>query len=126
MTKEEIKNIRKDLGLTQQMMAERLGVDIKTVRNYEKLGNIPKSKEAIFLSLKDMSFSKNSPASIIIRDSNTENKGNSSDLSEIITELKLIIKDKNKTIETLSEELKEKTFQINHLLTIIENMVNGK
>ena len=141
MTKEEIKNIRKTLGLTQQLMAERVGVDIKKIRNYEKTGNIPKSKEAILLNLyKECSF-KNSNISPTIKGDNNpiiigEHNTNGSNLTDVITELKNVIQDKDKTItdkdkiiadkdktiDTLREELKEKTNQINTLLNIVQSM----
>ena len=47
----DIKKIRKELGLTQVELAKRLGVDTKTVQNWEYGSNIPKSKHAILRNL---------------------------------------------------------------------------
>lgn len=47
----DIKKIRKELGLTQVELAKRLGVDTKTVQNWEYGSNIPKSKHAILRDL---------------------------------------------------------------------------
>lgn len=51
MNEIDIKKIRKDLGLTQVEMAKKLGVDTKTVQNWEYGSNIPKSKHAILREL---------------------------------------------------------------------------
>jgi len=42
-----IKNYRKKHNLTQEDLAEIIGVSFRTVQNYEAGGNIPKSKHAI-------------------------------------------------------------------------------
>ena len=43
----DIKGIRKKLGLTQAELAKRLGVDPKTVQNWEYGKKIPESKHGI-------------------------------------------------------------------------------
>lgn len=53
MNKLEFKEIRQKLGLTQKEMAEKLGVSINTIQNYEKGGVIPASKNKILGSLLD-------------------------------------------------------------------------
>lgn len=35
MTKEEIKDLRKELGITQQELADRLGLTVDTIRSWE-------------------------------------------------------------------------------------------
>lgn len=47
----DIKEIRKKLGLTQAELAKRLGVDPKTVQNWEYGKKIPESKHGILRSL---------------------------------------------------------------------------
>lgn len=44
MTATELKNTRKTLGLTQENLAERMGVTVRTIKNYEKGELIPESK----------------------------------------------------------------------------------
>lgn len=109
MTKEEVKNIRKELGFTQQMMAERVGVDIKTIRNYEKIGNIPKTKEAIFLNLKKASSYKEPGIVSVEFDSKSVADSN---LRSLIGILKTTLVEKDK--------------QIDRLLSIIEQMNKKK
>lgn len=48
MEKEELKNIRNSRGLSQTAFAEKLGVNIRTIQNWEGgQNNIPKSKELL-------------------------------------------------------------------------------
>lgn len=47
----EIKENRKKLGLTQQELADKLGVSLKTVSNYEKGEVIPDSKKALLRNI---------------------------------------------------------------------------
>lgn len=52
MTAKEIKEIRDSLGLSQEALAERVGVHTRTIQNWESGGKIPKSKDAILCSLR--------------------------------------------------------------------------
>lgn len=54
----EFKEIRHKLGLTQKELAERLGVSVNTIQNYEKGGVIPASKDKILGSLLEDSLLK--------------------------------------------------------------------
>ena len=51
MTAEEIKEIRSRLGLSQEALAEKIGVHARTIQNWESGGKIPKSKDALLCSL---------------------------------------------------------------------------
>ncbi|MCM1440039.1 MAG: helix-turn-helix domain-containing protein [Roseburia sp.] len=51
MTANEIKEIRSQLGLSQEALAERLGVHARTIQNWESGGKIPKSKDALLCGL---------------------------------------------------------------------------
>ncbi len=51
MTDLELKNLRKKLGITQAEMASLVGVDIKTIQNWERGRTIPKSKDGILRNL---------------------------------------------------------------------------
>lgn len=51
MTDLELKELRKKLGLTQADMASLVGVDIKTIQNWERGRKIPKSKDGILRNL---------------------------------------------------------------------------
>lgn len=51
MTDLDIKNFRKKFGLTQSALAKKLGVDIKTVQNWEAGRTIPATKYEIFRNL---------------------------------------------------------------------------
>lgn len=46
----ELKEARKKSGLTQEELALKLGISLKTLSNYENGKPIPKSKHAILLS----------------------------------------------------------------------------
>jgi len=47
----EIKNRRRELGLTQADLAKKLGVSLKTVSNYENGEVIPESKKELLLNI---------------------------------------------------------------------------
>ncbi len=47
----DVKKIRKNLGLTQKQLSEKLGVDIKTVQNWESGKVVPKTKYGLFRNL---------------------------------------------------------------------------
>lgn len=51
MTDLELKELRKKLGLTQVQMAELVGVDVKTIQNWEAGRTIPKTKDGILRGL---------------------------------------------------------------------------
>ena len=51
MTANEVKQIRDILGLSQEALAEKVGVHPRTIQNWESGGKIPKSKDAILCSL---------------------------------------------------------------------------
>lgn len=52
MNAERVKELRALLGLTQKELAEKIGVSLKTITNYETGGVIPDSKQQLLLSLK--------------------------------------------------------------------------
>ena len=68
----DIKKIRKKLGLTQKQLAEMIGVDPKTIQNWEYGKNIPQSKSLILGEL----MGAPSPVNI------TQNSGNITSGSE--------------------------------------------
>ena len=47
----DIKKMRNELGLSQEALAEKIGVHIRTIQNWESGGTIPKSKVDILQSL---------------------------------------------------------------------------
>lgn len=51
MTAKEVKEIRDFLGISQESLAEKVGVHPRTIQNWESGGKIPKSKDAILRSL---------------------------------------------------------------------------
>jgi len=51
MNELDVRKIRKNLGLTQKQLAEKLGVDIKTVQNWESGKVVPKTKYGLFRNL---------------------------------------------------------------------------
>lgn len=51
MTPSEIRILREKLNLTQEELAERIGVSLRTIQNYEAGGIIPKAKVSLFEKL---------------------------------------------------------------------------
>lgn len=56
----DVKNLRKKLNLTQVEFAEFIGVDRRTIINYEQGEPIPKSRQVYFTTLMEEFESKNS------------------------------------------------------------------
>ena len=143
-TKEKkLKEFFKELDLTQEEIAKRLNISQSLVSDYingkKKFGKKSARKWAdefgispLWLYIDD-DIKDNQVINPTIKGDNNpiiigENNTTGSNLSEFISELKLIIRDKeniildkDKTIKLLTEELKERTSQINRLLAILEN-----
>lgn len=54
----EVKNLRKKWGLTQKQLAIAIGVDTKTIQNWEYGQQIPKSKRAILRQIEEKGIAK--------------------------------------------------------------------
>jgi len=91
----EIKNKRKELGLTQADLAKKLGVSLKTVGNYENGEVIPESKLEL---LRNILFEKE----VIILNEPNVTYGEE---KNIIENLKMEIKLKDKIIQLQEEKI---------------------
>lgn len=54
MNAEDVKKLRATLGITQRELAQKLGVSLKTITNYENGGVIPDSKRQLLISLEEL------------------------------------------------------------------------
>lgn len=119
----DIIKIRKDLGKTQQEFAEFLGVDRRTVINYEQGKKIPSSKIKLLGIL--LSNVKGFPSEVKnattqrVSDASLESieslKGEILDLKDHIKTLKDFLEEKNKLAEMYMNEnkmLKEKLLKL--------------
>ena len=61
MTDLELKKLRKDLGLTQAEMAKVVGVDIKTIQNWEGGRKIPRTKYGILRNIQTEGLQQSLP-----------------------------------------------------------------
>lgn len=113
----DIKKIRKELGLTQVELAKRLGVDTKTVQNWEYGSNIPKSKHAILRVLlkNPQMYAGGGDQSNINGDNINGNNVtvNKTDAEKLMDLLKM-----------KEEALVKAQSHIDRLLAIIENLTN--
>lgn len=67
----DVKKIRKNLNISQDKLAEMIGVSLRTIQNYEMGGVIPKSKHAILHSIETGEISADGNISTI----NYEHRG---------------------------------------------------
>ena len=105
----DIKENRKKLGLTQAELAERVGVSLKTISNYENGEVIPESKKALLLKiLSSNKVDKTEESS----EAHTKLSGYSNKIAEKEEEI-------NARLETI-KLLKEKNKDTSHQLKIIE------
>lgn len=54
----DVKRVRQILGLTQKELADKIGVSVNTIQNYEKGGVIPVSRQQMLITLEELAMSK--------------------------------------------------------------------
>lgn len=116
MNEIDIKKIRQELGLTQVELAKKLGVDTKTVQNWEYGSNIPKSKHGLLrsLTLQARNYAGGEQSNIHGDNINGNNVTvNKSDAEKMMDLLKM-----------KEEALAKAQLHIDRLLAIIENLTN--
>lgn len=134
MTNLEFKELRAKLGLTQVEMAKLIGVDVKTVQNWETGRNIPKTKHGI---LRDVAEKNH-----IVLGSQTSILGDNVNGDKITEVRKLEVEeeeistlpskdacDKDRLFALLEQKQKsldELIAQQSRYLSIIENLTNTK
>ena len=126
MNKIDIFKIRQDLGLTQQKFADLLGVDRRTVINYEQGSKIPDSKTKLLeLLLADRKKPKNNIIEERIEIDNTFSIDNLNrevlDLKDHIRTLKEFLEEKSK----LSEMYKNENLSLRDKLSKYEGNIGG-
>lgn len=116
----DLKKIREDLGLTQQGFASYVGVDRRTIVNWESGGKIPNSRIKMLELLKEgaktFSIEEKSPAK-------SENKS-SNDLTREILELKDHIDTLKKFLDeksTISEFYKVENLKLKEEIEALKN-----
>lgn len=57
MDGEDVRGLRKLLDLTQKELADKIGVSINTIQNYEKGGVIPASRQQMLITLEELAIS---------------------------------------------------------------------
>lgn len=115
MTNLELKEFRKKFGLTQAALAAKLGVDIKTVQNWEAGKKIPATKDGIFRNLEIELSAHLRDVEVYENGSVQQNNQNGDNYNgEGITV--------HKSDADYIALLKKKDEQIDRLLTIIERM----
>jgi transcriptional regulator with XRE-family HTH domain len=110
----DVIRIRKDLKLTQLEFAQQLGIDRRTIINYEQGGKIPESKVKLINMVVDGYFPASmKPSKEIVaekREVLQEDKMREiSDLKDHISTLKQFLEEKNETImykQTAIDKLK--------------------
>jgi transcriptional regulator with XRE-family HTH domain len=126
MNKIDIFKIREELGLTQQKFADLIGVDRRTVINYEQGSKIPESKTKL---LEMLLAEKRKPKNNIIQErieiNNTPTIDNLNrevlDLKDHIRTLKEFLEEKSK----LSEMYKNENLSLREKLSKHEGNVGG-
>ena len=118
----DIIKIREELGLTQQKFADRIGVDRRTVVNWEHGKKIPESKVKLFEMLLEI---ERKPNGINLFDEKPEFKAFSpNDLAREILELKDHIKTLKEFLEgktTIAEIYKNENFKLKEEIEALKN-----
>jgi DNA-binding XRE family transcriptional regulator len=128
MNVEDINNIRTGLGMTQVEFAELIGVDRRTIINYEQGKKIPSTKVKLLQFMMDNGVAANldnkkdraNIKSNLHREKDSENlKEEMMDLKDHIKTLKEFLEEKNKLAEMYRSEnslLKEKIIMLENSL----------
>lgn len=120
MTDLELKKLRKDLGLTQAELAKVVGVDIKTIQNWEGGRKIPRTKHGILrnLELETRTKVNKSGPTKIITPVPASSALPTNILEELLTEarserarLLAIVETQQQTIHDLTREIKKDNAQ---------------
>lgn len=118
----ELKEFRKKFKLTQSSLAKMLGVDIKTIQNWEAGKKIPSTKNEIFRKIEgDLNTATNeaenvNAGSVTQKCTNGDNFNGAGFTVKIDSDYLSLLKKKD-------EQIAKKDEQIDRLLTLLENQV---
>lgn len=107
----DVKKIREELNISQEALADMVGVHPRTVQNWEAGSTIPKSKHAILRSLLEENHTNNSPISC------------ESETNRLISLLEKSQKQIDAHISLLAkkdEQIKKKDEQMDRLIGLLE------
>ena len=107
----DVKKIREELNISQETLADMVGVHPRTVQNWEAGSTIPKSKHAILRSLLEENHTNNSPISY------------ESETNRLISLLEKSQKQIDAHISLLAkkdEQIKKKDEQMDRLIGLLE------
>ena len=110
----DIKKIREKLGISQEQLAEMVGVHPRTVQNWESGSTIPKSKHAILRGLMPQQYYGGNVEQANVMGDNIKNAadtGMQSELSKLID----LLASKELSLQKAQEH-------IDRLLAIIDNL----
>lgn len=110
---ENIRKWREEYGLTQQELANHLGVSLRTVTNYEKGGKIPKAKTRMIWNLFNR---KNKPFAESVNDF-YDDLGVSSTPPQSFSESESVYHKKSINIDTIEDRL-------NIIIQSVESILN--
>lgn len=137
MTELELKELRKKLGLTQVQLAEIVGVDVKTIQNWEAGRRIPKTKDGILRGLEAKNhvvfggqFVTGGGDAVngdkIVEKVKEEVEDEQVEEVTVIKKVKCDLDDIRKELADLKKTHAEVVSQNSRLLAIIENLTNPK
>lgn len=116
MTKDEVKEIRKCLGLTQSAFAEVCGVTCRTVQKWEAGDVIPPAMVKMLLSLRAEHEASSSNVSVASGDGSVAGIGNHVTQSSEVSRFLSLLEKKDVQFDRLLSELAAQRRQIDHLL----------
>lgn len=120
MNEFNVKEIRKKMNISQEKLAEMLGVHTRTVQNWESGTAIPKAKHAKLREL-TLQSTNISESPVIVTGSNNTCNGNNINSNEVVGRL---IEQMKMQFEEKDKQIEEKDRQIGRLLRLLEK-ANG-
>lgn len=121
MSEFDIKGLRKEIGLTQKELAEKMGIAPRTVQMWEAGGTIPESKKKLLESLLHekgeiiSSFTNGDHSSQAVGDGATATN------SEGVKECLEIIKQQQEMMKSQAETIKNQSDAITRLIERLSN-----
>lgn len=120
---ENIKELRKRAGFTQNALAKAVGVDIKTIQNWEAGRPIPKTKYEILRNILEPAQSVVEVKGSTVVGANVSGSGNNITNSDAIA-LSKAINEISEMRKIIDEQVKNNQQQFDRFMSVIEQLTN--
>ena len=122
MQSPDIKEIRKRLNMSQEQLATSLGVAVKTVRNWENGGTIPKSK---YSAIREIALRNQDGSTTFFEAIESPGAGSGNEVGLSPTDFKEILTEMKLQREGFMTQLERRDKQIEELIGIVKTFTKS-